>query len=213
MHAGETAMSIIDEMREWMRDRKLRRMLAEEDASARKLQEVVEAIIDRARRSEEAGVRKDKVLFAFESDFEQISDRIARLRESGDKETYRDLYARLYAFADERMADSYMPMYLFIMYRYANALLETGEAAAAAQMFEKLRAGTERLIGIRNTYGLHCLERVTAAAVQSGQPEKALEALEEMKEISAAEFGPHSAAALAVRRIEERIKKEIEATW
>ena len=201
MHAGETAMSIIDEMREWMRDRKLRRMLAEEDASARKLQEVVEAIIDRARRSEEAGVRKDKVLFAFESDFEQISDRIARLRESGDKETYRDLYARLYAFAEERMADSYMPMYLFIMYRYANALLETGEAAAAAQMFEKLRAGTERLIGIRNTYGLHCLERVTAAAVQSGQPEKALEALEEMKEISAAEFGPHSAAALAVRRI------------
>ena len=100
-------MSIIDEMREWMRDRKLRRMLAEEDASARKLQEVVEAIIDRARRSEEAGVRKDKVLFAFESDFEQISDRIARLRESGDKETYRDLYARLYAFAEERMADSY----------------------------------------------------------------------------------------------------------
>lgn len=173
----------------------------------------MEAIIDRARRNEEAGVRKDKVLFAFESDFEQISDRIARLRESGDKETYRDLYARLYAFAEERMADSYMPMYLFIMYRYANALLETGEAAAAAQMFEKLRAGTERLIGIRNTYGLHCLERVTAAAVQSGQPEKALEALEEMKEISAAEFGPHSAAALAVRRIEERIKKEIEATW
>ena len=213
MHAGETAMSIIDEMREWMRDRKLKRMLAKEDASARKLQEVVEAIIDRARRNEEAGVRKDKVLFAFESDFEQISDRIARLRESGDKETYRDLYAKLFAFADEKMADSYMPMYLFILYRYANALLETGEAAAATQMFEKLRAGTERLIGIRNTYGLHCLERLIEAAVRSGQPEKALKALDEMKEISAAEFGPHSAAALAVRLIEERVKKEIETIW
>lgn len=202
-------MAIIDEIRRWMRDRKLKRMLAEEDVSAWRLQEVVEAIIDRARQDEAAGARKDKVLFAFESDFEQISDRIARLRESGAKETYRDLYARLYSFADERMADSYMPMYLFIMYRYANALLETGEAAAATNMFEKLRAGTERLIGIRNTYGLHCLERLTEAAVRSGQPEKALKALHEMKEISAAEFGPHSAAALAVRRIEERVKKEI----
>ena len=45
-------MSIIDEIRIWMRDRKLKRMLAEEDACARRLQEVVEAIIDRVRSEE-----------------------------------------------------------------------------------------------------------------------------------------------------------------
>ena len=102
-----------------------------------------------------------------------------------------------------------MPMYLFIMYRYAGALLETGDAAAAAQLFEKLLAGTDRLIGIRNTYGLHCLERLTVAAVKSGRPEKALQALEKMNEISAGEFEPSGAVALAVRRFTERVQKEI----
>ena len=102
-----------------------------------------------------------------------------------------------------------MPMYLFIMYRYAEALLETGDADAAAQLFEKLLAGTDRLIGIRNTYGLHCLERLTEAAVKSGRPEKALQALEKMNEISAGEFEASGAVALAVRRFTERVKKEI----
>lgn len=206
-------MSIISQIRKGIVNRKLERMLAEKDPGARQLEEIVDIILDRARRDEEAGVRKDKVLFAFESDLEQISDRIARLKERGDKEAYRDLYAKLFAFADEKMADSYMPMYLFILYRYANALLETGEGDRAAQMFEKLCTGTERLIGIRNTYGIHCLERIAAAAAAGGRPEKALKALKEMKEIADTEFGPRSAVALAVRRCDERVKKEIEATW
>lgn len=202
-------MALLDIVRKKMRTLKLQRMLEEKEPDARRLHEIVDAIITEARCDEAAGVRKDKVLFAFESTFEQISDRIAVLREKGETGAYRDIYAKLFAFADEMMADSYMPMYLFIMYRYANALLETGEAAAAAQMFEKLCAGTDRLIGIRNTYGIHCLERVAAAAVASGQPEKALKALEEMNEISVREFGEQSAVNMAVRRFSGRVKKEI----
>ena len=76
-------------------------------------------------------------------------------------------------------------------------------------MFEKLCAGTDRLIGIRNTYGIHCLERSAVAAVASGQPEKALKALDEMNEISVGEFGEHSAVNMAVQRFSGRVKKEI----
>ena len=202
-------MALLDIIRKKMRILKLERMLEEKEPDARRLHEIVDAIIAEARCDEAAGVRKDKVLFAFESAFEQISDRIAVLRENGETEAYRDIYAKLFTFADEMMADSYMPMYLFIMYRYANALLETGEAAAAAQMFEKLCAGTDRLIGIRNTYGIHCLERAAVAAVASGQPEKALKALDDMNEISVGEFGEHSAVNMAVQRFSGRVKKEI----
>ena len=160
-------MAIFDTIIKRLRDIKRRRLLTGRPPDAARLREITDAIIGRALRDEAAGIRKDKVLFAFESEFEEISDEIARLRDNGDKEGYRDIYAKLYAFADDMMADSYMPMYLFIMYRYAGALLETGDAAAAAQLFEKLLAGTDRLIGIRNTYGLHCLERLTEAAVKS----------------------------------------------
>ena len=202
-------MTIFDTMRKRLRDWKLRRMLAGKDLSAGRLEEITDLIISRARRDEAAGIRKDKVLFTFESSLEEISDEISRLRENGDTEAYRDIYARLYSFAEEMMADSYMPMYLFIMYRYANALLETGEAAAAVQMFEKLCAGIDRMIGIRNTYGIHCLERKAAAAVKSGQPEKALAALDEMNEISIAEYGARGAVTLAVHCFTGRIKEEI----
>ena len=203
------AMAILDTIIKRLRDIKRRRMLSGREPDAARLQEITDAIIGRAIRNEAAGIRRDKVLFTFESEFEEISDEIARLRDKGDMEGYRDIYAKLYAFAEDMMADSYMPMYLFIMYRYAGALLETGDAAAAAQLFEKLLAGTDRLIGIRNTYGLHCLERLTEAAVKSGRPEKALQALEKMNEISAGEFEPSGAVALAVRRFTERVQKEI----
>lgn len=193
-----------------MRAFKLKRMLSGKDMSVRRLDEIVDYIIGQARCDMAAGVRKDKVLFAFESTFEEISDEIARLRESGDTNSYRDIYAKLYCFAEEMMADGYMPLYLFIMYRYANALLETGEADAAAQMFEKLCAGTDRLIGIRNTYGIHCLERLAEASVKSGRPQRALQALDEMNEISEAEFGANGAVSLAVRLFTERVKKEID---
>ena len=120
-------MALFEAMQRRMRALKLRRMLEDREPGASRLQEIVDLIIMQAYCDEAAGIRKDKVLFSFESTFEEISDRIALIRENGDTETYRDIYSKLYAFADEMMADSYMPMYLFIMYRYANALLETGE--------------------------------------------------------------------------------------
>ena len=203
-------MTAFDEIQKRIRAYRLKRMLAGEDISARRLNEAVDLIISQARHDLAAGVRKDKVLFAFESTFEKISDEIARLRENGDTVGFRDIYAKIYCFAEEMMADGYMPLYLFIMYRYAGALLETGEAAAAAQMFGKLCAGTDRLIGIRNTYGIHCLERLTEAAIRSGRPQTAMKALEEMNEISDEEFGESGAVPLAVRLFTERAKTEID---
>ena len=132
-------MAILDTIIKRLRDIKRRRMLSGREPDAARLQEITDAIIGQALRDEAAGIRRDKVLFTFESEFEEISDEIARLRDKGDMEGYRDIYAKLYAFAEDMMADSYMPMYLFIMYRYAEALLETGDADAAAQLFEQYR--------------------------------------------------------------------------
>ena len=160
----------------------------------------VDEIIERARRDEKAGLRRDQWLFGFESEFEEISDEIAHLKDIGETDAYKELYGKLYAFAADTMADSYMPLYLYILYRYASALLETGEAEQALQLFEKLYAGTDRLIGIRNPYGIHCLEVMVKAAVQCGQAEKTERALQEMYEIAKEDFGPYSAMTLAVLR-------------
>jgi DNA-binding SARP family transcriptional activator len=106
------------------------------------------------------------------------------------------------------MADSYMPLYLFILYRYANSLLGTGETHRAAELFEKLCEGTERLIGITNTYGIHCLERLATAAEADGQHLKALAAIQSMKKIAEEEFGADSAVAIAVRRFCGRMEEQ-----
>ena len=201
-------MSALHTIKKTVRNLELKYMLRGKDHSAGRIGEMVDTVIGWARRDEAEGVRRDKVLFDFESTFEEISDEIAQLRDRGELETYREIYGKLYRFAVEMMESSYMPLYLYILYRYANALLETGEAEEALEMFEKLREGTDRLIGIRNSYGIHCLECRAVAAVKSGQPEKAGEALKEMNEIAVKEFGPCSAMAMAVRRFAGRIRSE-----
>lgn len=183
---------------------KLRHMLSEGDHSAKRAGKLADTVIEWARRDEAAGIRKDRLLFAFEEAFEEISDEIALLPERGEEQAYRDIYAKLYDFASEMMEDSYMPLYLYILYRYANALLMTGETAEAVKLFEKLLEGTERLIGTENSYGIHCLERLAVAAEADGQHQKALEALRRMYRISEEEFGKESAMAMAVRRFAEK---------
>ena len=160
----------------------------------------VDEIIEHARRDEKAGLRRDQWLFGFESEFEEISDEIAHLKDIGETDAYKEMYGKLYAFAADTMEDSYMPLYLYILYRYASALLEAGEAEQALKLFEKLYAGTDRLIGIRNPYGIHCLEVMVKAAIQCGQAQKAEKALQEMYEIAREDFGPYSAMSLAVLR-------------
>ena len=167
-------MNTYEKMRRSLRDRKLKHMISGRELSAADITKAVDTLIGWARRDEAEGVRKDLILFDFEARFEEISDEI--------------------------VADSYMPLYLFILYRYANALLGTGEAHRATELFDKLCEGTERLIGITNTYGIHCLEKLAAAAEADGQHKKALAAMESMKRISEEEFGTDSAVAIAVRR-------------
>lgn len=193
-------MNTFETIRRALRTRKLKHLVSRGDDRVRRVGEAVDALIGWARADEAAGVRKDRVLFDFEAGFEEISDEIARLSDAGENQAYRDIYAKLYDFAQEQMADSYMPLYLFILYRYANALLGTGEAHRATELFDKLCEGTERLIGITNTYGIHCLEKLAAAAEADGQHKKALAAMESMKRISEEEFGTDSAVAIAVRR-------------
>ena len=186
---------ILSMLRKWKH-----RYLFSGEPDAIKVEKAVDAVIDCAKRREKDGVRKDRWLFGFESDLEEISDEIARLKEAGKKEEYRDIYAKLYAYAAETMEESYMPLYLNITYRYANALLETGGAEEALRLFEKLYERTDRLIGVENPYGIHCLERIAQAASQCGQPGKTDDALRKMSAIAEAEYGPDSAMMQAVRR-------------
>lgn len=193
-------MNTYERVRRSLRDRKLKHMVGGRDRSAADIIKAVDTLIGWARRDEAEGVRRDRILFDFEARFEEISDEIAKLSDRGEAEAYRDAYAKLYEFAEDMMADSYMPLYLFILYRYANALLGTGETHRATELFEKLCEGTDRLIGITNTYGIHCLERLATAAEADGQHEKALVAMASMKRIAEEEFGTDSAVAIAVRR-------------
>lgn len=193
-------MNNYEGIRRSFRHIRLKNMVGGENRSAPDIAKAVDTLIGWAHRDEAEEVRVDRVLFDFEAEFEEISDEIAKLSDRGEAEAYRDIYAKLYAFADEMMADSYMPLYLYILYRYANALFKTGEARRAAELFEKLCDGTERMIGIRNTYGIHCLEQLALAAEAAGQHEKALAAMEAMTQISEEEFGEDSAVAIAVRR-------------
>ena len=187
---------ILKTFRKWKR-----RYLFRGDApDAARVRRAVDKIIERAKRGKDAGMSTDRWLFAFESDFEEISDEIARLKEAGKKEEYRDIYAKLYAYAAETMEESYMPLYLNITYRYANALLETGGAEEALRLFEKLYERTDRLIGVENPYGIHCLERIAQAASQCGQSGRTDEALREMAAIAEEEYGPDSAMMQTVRR-------------
>ena len=193
-------MNNYENIRRSFRNIRLKNMVGGENRSASDIAKAVDTMIGWAHRDEAAGVRTDRILFDFEAEFEEISDEIAKLSDRGEAEAYRDIYAKLYAFADEMMADSYMPLYLYILYRYANALLKTGESHRAAELFEKLCDGTDRMIGIRNTYGIHCLEQLALAEEADGQHEKALAAMETMERIAEEEFGEDSAVAIAVRR-------------
>ena len=182
-------MNNYEGIRRSFRNIRLKNMVGGENRSAPDIAKAVDTLIGWAHRDEAAGVRRDRILFDFEAEFEEISDEIAKLSDRGEAEAYRDIYEKLYTFADEMMADSYMPLYLYILYRYANALFKTGESHRAAELFEKLCDGTDRMIGIRNTYGIHCLEQLALAAEADGQHEKALAAMETMERIAEEEFG------------------------
>lgn len=199
-------MDTLKRLQRQMRRVKLKMMLGGGNLSADRVERIVDTIMEWARSDQAAGARKDLLLFSFETSFEEISDEIAQLADRGDAEAYRDVYEKLYGFACETMEDSYMPLYLFILYRYANALLTTGDTGSAVHYFEKLLEGTERLIGTENSYGIHCLERLAEAAAADGQMEKASEALEKMSRIASEEFGEESAMSMAVGRISRRLR-------
>lgn len=201
---GES-VDILKRMKRQMRRVQLKMMLGSGNLSAYRVERIVDTIMEWARSDQAAGDRKDLLLFSFEISFEEISDEIAQLADRGDTEAYRDIYEKLYGFACEMMEDTYMPLYLFILYRYANALFMTGDTGRALQYFEKLLDGTDRLIGIGNSYGIHCLERIATAAAADGQTQKALEALNRMERIAADEFGEESAMSMAVGRLSRKL--------
>ncbi len=187
-----------------------RRALSRETAPpAAKVSEEVDRIIRRARLGERRGIRKDQVLFTFENEVEEISDAVMALSACGQKSAYREIFRKLYEYAREAMMDSYMPMYLYILYRYAQAELEAGETEKAETLFRELYDGTDRLIGDRNPYGIHCLERIAAAQVMLGKKDEAAGTLEKMRCISEEEFGKESAMMKAVTLFAERMRNEM----
>lgn len=180
----------------------------QENPSAKSVEKAVDKILRRACESRDSGVRKDKWLFRFEEEVEEISDAVGRLSVNGQCEKARDLWRKLYEFAGETMADSYMPLFLYILYRYANALLDTGETKEAKERYRELCDGTERLIGINNSYGIHCLERLATAAHRSGDRGEEAGALEKMRVIAEKEFGHGSAMALFAEKFANRLRIE-----
>ena len=78
---------------------------------------------------------------------------------------------------------------------------EHSQPEAALERFQALYDGTERLIGVNNSYGISCLERVAAAAGQAGQKTVAAAAMEAMRRTAREAFEENSAMALAVERI------------
>ena len=193
----------IRSIRRW----RLRSLIKGDHPSAERVSEAVSEIIRHAERDEQAGVRRDRWLFAFESEYEEISDAIGSLKDDGETDAYRNVCGKLYEFCAKEMEGGYMPLYLSVIYRYANALLDTGEAEEAVRLFEELLSQTDRLIGADNTYGIHCLERIADAAVKCGQTAKAEDALKKMSSIAAEEFGPGSAMAQAVQSYAERLRE------
>ena len=198
------AMNIYDRLKKAYRQRELGRLLGQETPSAEHVREAAELVIRRAKKDEASGIRKDRWLFEFESSIEEVMDSIMHLSQDGQTGACREIYEKLYDFAVYAMEDTYMPLYLYILYRYANTLLETGDAEKALPLFEKLVAKTDRLIGIHNPYGIHCFERVATAAAQSGDVERARKAIGEMHKIAIEEYGLGSAMALAVRKYAAR---------
>lgn len=202
-------MNVYERLCRYMGSRKRRALSRETAPSAAKVSEEVDEIIRRARRGEEKGIRKDVVLFTFEREVEEISDAVTALSNCGQKSAYREICRKLYEYACETMPGSYMPMYLYILYRYAQAKLDAGETGEAEVLFGELYEGTDRLIGDRNPYAVHCLERMAICEVILGRNAEAVRTLEKMRSISEEAFGKESAMALAVTLFTERMYHEM----
>ena len=195
-------MKLYDRMKKAYRQRELRRLLDQEPLSLTNVRKAAALVIERARKDEAAGIRKDRWLFEFESSIEEVMDRIQKLEQAPSDVTL--IYKDLYDFAVYAMEDTYMPLYLYILYRYANSMLRAGEAAKALPLFEKLVERTDRLIGIHNPYGIHCFERVATAAAQAGDVVRARKAVAQMHAIAIEEYGIGGAMTMAVRKYAAR---------
>jgi hypothetical protein len=197
-------MSALEELVKYRERRRRLELSSREHPDARKVEAAVDKMLAKARRG--GGTGFDKRLFEFEREVEEISDAIRSLLVStgaaeDDRAAGLRICRKLYEFASETMADSYMPLYLYLLYRYAQALLDAGQPEAALERFQALYDGTERLIGVNNSYGISCLERVAAAAGQAGQKTVAAAAMEAMRRTAREAFEENSAMALAVERI------------
>ena len=202
-------MNVYERLCRYMGSRKRRALSREAAPSAIKVSEEVDEIIRKARSGEKKGIRKDVVLFEFEREVEEISDAVTALSDGGQKSAYREICRKLYEYAREAMSESYMPMYLYILYRYAQAKLDAGETKEAEVLFGELYEGTDRLIGVRNTYGIHCLERIALCRGLLGKNAEALRTLEKMRGISEEEYGKESAMTSAVTLFTERMQREM----
>ena len=113
-------MKLYDRMKKAYRQRELRRLLDQEPLSLTNVRKAAALVIERARKDEAAGIRKDRWLFEFESSIEEVMDRIQKLEQAPSDVT--PIYKDLYDFAVYAMEDTYMPLYLYILYRYADIL-------------------------------------------------------------------------------------------
>lgn len=159
----------------------------------------LESIVEACRKSARRRVKENQFLYVFEEDLFKISDSLLTFYRRGRYREYREFYEELYLFVSSYEQSAYMPVSLLILYRYAQAVLCTGEPEQAMELYHDLLEHTDRMIGTDNTYGIMCWDRLGAAAMAAGKPEEAETAYKEALRIGERNFGLYSPLTLAVQ--------------
>ena len=212
---------ILKKFRKW----KQRYLFRGDVPDAARVRRAVDKIIERAKRGKDAGMSTDRWLFAFDA-YRDIYAQLYLFAKDVMEDSYMPMYLNIiyrYACAlletgreqtdqvQAEQAGAERSAQANEAHPERTKAMQSPQAEAAQKalrLFEKLYERTDRLIGIGNPYGIHCLEKIAQAALQCGQSEKASRALREMASIAEEEFGPHSAMMQAVQRCEARLAQQ-----
>lgn len=178
---------------------RIRKLLEAGTPSARIAGEAVDSIVEAAQRHARRGDSAERYLYTLEKDVLAISDSLLKLHNCGMDREYRDLWERLWLFVQSCEQSVYMPLCLFILYRYAQAVLCAGDPEKAEKLYHNLLERTDSMIGTDNTYGILCWDRIGTAAAAAGKMEQARQAYREAVRVAERNLGPYSLLTLAVQ--------------
>lgn len=159
----------------------------------------VDSIVEAAQWHVRRGDGAERYLYSLEKDVLVISDSLQELHKCGMAGEYRDLWEKLWLFVQSCEQSAYMPLCLFILYRYARAVLCAGDPEKAEKLYHDLLKRTDSMIGTDNTYGILCWDRIGSAAAAAGKIEEAQQAYGEAVRAAERNLGLYSPLTLAVQ--------------